>query len=302
MSPELQAAISAQYALPFRVLRQLSGGEECEIWLVVCADGRRVVRISPRWRSLAQLEWAHTLMQATKAVLSVVNAPLKTTNGSALWLHKERPVALFPYVKGRFLDREDPAQRRAAAELLGQLHRAMQAVPVPDMPLRRHLQEALPGPRMEDPAALRDPELDAWNAALLQPPITLTSGPIHGDYYCRNLLATEGTITAILDWDDAHPDFLMQEVAWSAWEFSKTISGDDWHLERAHAFVEAYRAAGGPCKEEEYTAMLPFIRWRLREEVRYNLSAAAAGERWDLEYADSEVRAFERLRGQTFTL
>jgi Ser/Thr protein kinase RdoA (MazF antagonist) len=302
MTPALRAAITAQYALSFHVLRQLSGGDECEIWLVLSADGRRVVRISPRWRSLIQLEWAHTLMLATQPVLSVVTAPLKATNGSTLWLHNEHPVALFPYVNGHFLDREDPTQRRAAAQLLAQLHRAMLTVSVPDMPLRRHLHETPPGPRMEDSAALSDPELDAWHAALLQQPLALTSGPIHGDYYRRNLLVAGSTITAILDWDDAHRDFLMQEVAWSAWEFSKTTSGDNWHLERAHAFVEAYCAAGGPCKGEEYTALLPFVRWRLREEVRYNLAAAAVGERWDPEYVDEEVHAFQRLRGQTFAV
>jgi hypothetical protein len=67
-----------------------------------------------------------------------------------------------------------------------------------------------------------------------------------------------------------------------------------------HAIVQAYRAAGGACQENEYSVLLPFIRWRLREEVRYNLAAAAVGERWDPEYVDREVQAFQRLRGQTF--
>lgn len=302
MSPALGAAISAQYALSFQLLRQLSGGEECEIWLARSEGDLCVVRISPRWRSLTQLGWVHALLLATRPLLPVVIAPLMATNGSTLFLHKGHPVALFPYVDGHFLDREDPAQRRAAAQLLAQLHRAMLTVSVPDTPPRRHLREAPPGPRMEDAAPLQDPELDAWHAALLRQPVALTCGPIHGDYYRRNVLVSGSVITAILDWDDAHPDFLMQEVAWSAWEFSKTTSGDDWHSERAHAFVQAYRAAGGPCTGEEYTMLLPFIRWRLREEVRYNLAAAAVGERWDPEYVDKEVRAFQQLRGQTFAV
>ena len=66
--------------------------------------------------------------------------------------------------------------------------------------------------------------------------------------------------------------------------------------------MQAYRAAGGPCHEDEYSLLLPFIRWRLREEVRYNLAAAAVGERWDPEYVDKEVHAFQRLRGHTFAI
>ena len=302
MTPELRAAITARYALPFEVIRQLSGGEECSIWLVRSGQGQHVVRMSPRWRSLAGLGWTHTLMLAINVVLPIVIAPLAATDGSTLFVHQERPIALFPYVDGHHLDRADPAQREAAAQALADMHRSMLTLSAPDASPRRDLKESPPAPRIEDPASLQDVELDAWHAALLRRPGALTCGPIHGDYYRRNLLVRGGMITAILDWDDAHPDFLMQEVAWSAWEFAKTPAGDDWYRERASAFVPAYRASGGPCQEDEYQMLVPFIRWRLREEVRYNLAAAAVGERWDPEYAEMEMRAFQRLLGETFTI
>jgi Ser/Thr protein kinase RdoA (MazF antagonist) len=302
MAPALQAVITAQYALSFQVIRQLSGGEECAIWLVRSEQGLLVVRMSPRWRSLTRLGWAHALMRATQPLLPVVIAPLQAPTGSTLFVHQEHPVALFPYVDGHHLDREDAAQRGAAARLLAHLHRALLTASVPYAPFVRHLREAPSAPCSEDPASLRDADLDTWHAALVRRPDALTCGPIHGDYYRRNLLVSRGAISALLDWDDAHHDFLMQEVAWSAWEFAKTPSGDDWYRERARTFVQAYRAAGGPCHEDEYSLLLPFIRWRLREEVRYNLAAAAVGERWDPEYVDKEEHAFQRLRGHTFAI
>jgi Ser/Thr protein kinase RdoA (MazF antagonist) len=302
MAPAVHAAIAAHYALSFEAILQLAGGEECEIWLVRSDQGQCVVRISPPWRSLTRLGWTHALLLALQPMLPVVIAPLRAPNGSTLLIYHEHPVALFPYVDGQPVDREDPAQREAAARVLAHLHRVMLRVSVPDAAPVRHLREAPLAPRIADPAALHDAELDTWHATLVQRRGTLTCGPIHGDYYRRNLLVSRGVITAVLDWDDAHPDFLMQEVAWAAWEFGKTAAGVNWHPERAHAFVETYRAAGGPCRADEYSTLLPFIRWRLREEVRYNLAAAAAGERWDPAYVDAEVQAFQQLHGHTFTI
>lgn len=121
-------------------------------------------------------------------------------------------------------------------------------------------------------------------------------------YHRLNLLARDDTIVAVLDWDNAHPDFLMQEVAWSTWEFCKNADNDNWYPERAGAFLQTYREAGGPCKAEEYASLLPFIRWRLREEVRYNLVMEAKGEFWDSEYVEATLRAFQRFRNYILAL
>jgi Ser/Thr protein kinase RdoA (MazF antagonist) len=297
MTPALCAAIVNRYHLSLSPARRLSGGEECEIWLAASNDGPFIVRISPGQRSLAQLGWTHTLMLSLWPLVPVVVAPLRAIDGSTLFLYNGRPVALFPFVEGTPLDREQPAQRHAAAELLARLHRAMLADSAAPSQPQRYLTETSHLPRLEDPEALIDPEFDAWHATLLQQPAALTCGPIHGDYYRRNLLVRDGMIKAVIDWDNAHHDFLMQEVAWSTWEFCQIASGDDLHLEHARAFVQDYRDAGGPCKAEEYALLIPFIRWRLREEIRFNLAAAAAGQSWDPEYVDDEFRAFERLRG-----
>lgn len=48
---------------------------------------------------------------------------------------------------------------------------------------------------------------------------------------------------------------------------------------------------------EEYQAIIPFVRWRLREELRYHhFAQVAAGLPGHPDYADAQVRAFEQLR------
>ena len=93
----------------------------------------------------------------------------------------------------------------------------------------------------------------------------------------------------------------MQEVAWSTWEMCKAATGDDWHLTCVEAFIKSYQEAGGPCKPEEYATFIPFIRWRMREEVRRHFAAVASGLPGEPEYADGMLRAFQRLRGCTIT-
>ena len=62
----------------------------------------------------------------------------------------------------------------------------------------------------------------------------------------------------------------MQEVAWAAWEFAKAPVGD------AQAFLEAYRVAGGPLRSTGREPVVPFLRRRPRDEIRFNLAAAGA--------------------------
>jgi hypothetical protein len=68
-------------------------------------------------------------------------------------------------------------------------------------------------------------------------------------------------------------------------------------LDRVQAFLSDYREAGGPCKAKEYHTIIPFVHWRLREEVRYHhFAQIAAGLPGEPEYAERQMCAFERLR------
>lgn len=295
---ELRIALEAHYGFRLDAPTPLLGGEEALIWQVSSSLGPLVVRMCPAHRSPARLQQIHQVLLALAPVLPSIIAPLAAPDGSTLLSYHGQAVELFPFVSGEHLDRENARLRQAAARLLAYLHTAL-------LPQTQHatslVRKAVVGERQPqaplDPPGLDDPDLDRWYSTLREQRAAFTVGLIHGDYYRHNLLTQGGQIVAVLDWDDLHPDFLMQEVAWASWEFGKTASSDDWHLDRVQAFLQDYREAGGPCKAEEYHTIIPFVRWRLREELRYHhFAQIAAGLPGEPDYADRQMRAFEQLR------
>ncbi len=101
-------------------------------------------------------------------------------------------------------------------------------------------------------------------------------------------------ICGVIDWDESCLGRQLEEIAWSTWEFSKVPSGDDLDHERAQQFLAAY-AEGNPLVDmPEFPQIVPFIRWRLRQEIRASLAAESP----DLEYRAQEIRAFTGLKSR----
>ena len=126
----------------------------------------------------------------------------------------------------------------------------------------------------------------------------LLVAPVHGDFYRRNLLCRDGRIVGLIDWDEARPDVQLREVAWAVWEFGQ-VGGDRLDFGRAAEFLAAYAEAGGDLPTDADQAVIPLIRWHLREEIRRAHAATACGcarSTEDREYTDGEVRAFGWLR------
>ena len=123
--------------------------------------------------------------------------------------------------------------------------------------------------------------------------------PIHGDFYRRNVLTHGGEVTGIIDWDEAHIDYAMAELAWAVWELCQTEHGDDLSEPQANDFVTAYSTAAPPLTAEDLRHAIAFIRRRLRVEILYQLHARRCGDAWNdgnQAYFDAEVRAFHNLR------
>jgi hypothetical protein len=53
------------------------------------------------------------------------------------------------------------------------------------------------------------------------------------------------------------------------------IIAQRYGLSLGQALLRSYREAGGLCKSEEYLAFIPFIRWRLRQELRRHFALVA---------------------------
>jgi Ser/Thr protein kinase RdoA (MazF antagonist) len=285
---DLIQAIERRYGVRATGWRRVRGGDESVIWRLESAAGEFVLRISPPWRKADDLRWTHEVARFVAQDLPEAVAPLTARDGSSLFPCGEGSAAVFPFVPGRAASRRRPAERVAAARFLARLHVRLRAWPAGRPAPRAAPHDAVAG----EPPVLNDRELETWRRALERGPGP-TRGLVHGDFYRRNLRWRDGRITGLIDWDDAHLDFVMQEVAWAACEWAKSAAGDDLDPEAALTFLHAYRSASGPVGPND---PIPFIRWRLREEIRANLLARSLGRPWDPVHVQAELRAFERLR------
>src|SRR5262245_8405927 len=82
----------------------LEGGDECHVWRLATEHDVVVLRISPAWRTLAELRWVHDLTRFCAAAVPEVIAPMPDTTGATLFLYAGRPVSLYPFIAGQPLD------------------------------------------------------------------------------------------------------------------------------------------------------------------------------------------------------
>ncbi len=138
-----------------------------------------------------------------------------------------------------------------------------------------------------------------WVGHLIASQRPIAFGIIHDDFYERNLLVRHRRITALLDWDGCHPDWLMMDVSNAVWEFCQDQPAHTLDVGAARAFIDTYLAAGGPITCNELDLLIPFIRFRRVLETLSGLQNAIHGEQWDAGFADYAVHtlvALENLR------
>ena len=271
----------------------MQGGDESLAWRATAGPHQVLLHLSPPWRRSEELRWVHTLIDQFAGRFPAVPA-LPANDDSTAVPVGGRLLSLYPFIDGAHLDRDDPSQRAAAARLLAALHRTQSSTSAtprppsgPDAPANLR--------RLEDPPELIDPELDRWHAAILG--AGLPSGLIHGDFYRRNLLWASGQIVAVVDWHEAHHDLIAREVGWTTWEFGKEADGRALRLDRPREFLSEYERAAGALSAQERDSLVPFIRWRLREEVRTARAGRVSGRRWDEGWVAAHTAAFNTLRG-----
>lgn len=259
-----------------RAWTALQGGDESAVFR--CGDV--VVRVAPPWRTDAELAWTNRLAAIASDLVPEVVAPLIRPDGSTLVRIDDRAVSLWPFVEGSRGTR-DPSVREQAADLLARLHRALDGLDSPAPP-----SSALRAPVPD----LDDRDLDTW--------LRLFDGdhprrqPLHGDFYPGNTLVADGRLVALLDWDEALVGPPERELAWAAWEWGDCLRSPTHDLEPAMAFVDAYRAAGGPARRIGEHDLRQLVRQRLRWEVAYSRASGSA----DAEYEAGQLRAFHGLR------
>ncbi len=307
----LVACVAAHWQLDVRAPpQQLHGGFANLVLRVDTAREPVVVRVAPDDVDDASIEWEHALLRFLHAAIAQVPEPLQARDGSTWLVHDGRVVSLTPFFDGAHLDKRDPQMRSAAAALLAEIHRRAL-----DWPRRLEPRVNFPsvaefdweanvvyswrdvvaflGASAARPLRRELDELREWVASV---PADAVVAPIHGDYYARNVLVVDGRIRAVLDWDNARPEWLAWELGRSTWEFAH--EGAELPRAAAAAFLEAYLASGGPVPAADLDLVMPSIRSVRLLEALSAYTEAARRREWDAEYTQQNLDALERLRDE----
>jgi hypothetical protein len=98
MDAALAAVVAEHFDLQIVSATPVVGlGDECEIWKTVEPVGF-AVRVSPRWRSAADLEWVYGVASVFAACVPGARAPVLGVDGRSVAVWDGRPVSVWPWV------------------------------------------------------------------------------------------------------------------------------------------------------------------------------------------------------------
>ncbi|TDD12215.1 serine kinase [Nonomuraea deserti] len=286
LTPAIREAVGLTWGFTGEGER-LHGGEESAAYRL---DGH-VIRVGPAGRDAAEPEWCHTIARHAAATLPEALAPLPAPDGTTVITVEGRPISCWPYIDGAWPDAGVVAQRVAGARLLARLHRSLAGCRPGPRPVPALQESGLYGDPPHDAAELDDPVLDRWLADFhARHPLR---HPLHGDFYAGNALARDGTIVAVLDWDESFVGAPETELAAAALEWGDDLAGP------SKEFVDAYHEAGGTASRLDEESLAQLVRHKLRREYAYFHKAARFGvehDQADLDYHHARVELFHRLR------
>ena len=209
------AAYGLESVRPYRI----GAGRNNEHWYV--GAGLVLRRYGP-FRSDAAIGYEHAIVGQLGERGWPVAVPIPSGAGRMVVVDEGRRYCLFPRLAGRRGSPGRPRQPRSSAGS-GRLHRDLAAVSVAGPPdAFPRILEMPADPAWQRLDALGDPVLSglirrklaevrtaAGSAASGRPGVQL----VHGDWHDGNMLYRGGTVSGILDFDFAHPDLPLVDVA-----------------------------------------------------------------------------------------
>jgi Ser/Thr protein kinase RdoA (MazF antagonist) len=211
------AAYGLENVRPYRI----AAGRNNEHWYV--GAGLVLRRYGP-FRSDAAIGYEHAIVAQLRERGWPVAVPIPSDAGRLVVVDDGRRYSLFPRLVGRRGSPARPRQPRELGRLLGRLHRDLAAVSVagpPDAPVL----EIPADPAWQRLDAVDDPVLSglirrklaevrtaAASAASGRPGVQV----VHGDWHDGNILYRRETVSGVLDFDFAHPDLPLVDVAIAA--------------------------------------------------------------------------------------
>jgi aminoglycoside phosphotransferase (APT) family kinase protein len=269
---------------------RLYGGEES----VAYGIGDYVVRLGPTWRHPSEAEWCHSAATYASRRVPEAIAPIPAEGGATVVRVRDRPMSVWPLVRGVWPDASAPGMVAQSANLLARLHRALASLRPPPRPVPSALEFRADSDRLSTDPRLVDHQLDRWLAEYHR------TNPyrqvVHGDYYPGNTLANRGALVAVLDWDDACVMAPEAEVASAAMEWSGGLSAS---ITAMQSFARTYADAGGTAEMLDDQTLVQFTRHRLRCEAKCFDLARNRGTEFDEDdfaYHQARLASFKMLR------
>lgn len=297
---DLASELHHRYRLSGGADRVASGLSASAMWRVDSSPPV-MVRVSEQWPPFDQVQRSCAVAASFARVLPQVPAPLAARDGTATFLWHGHPVVVWPLIDGYRQDRNDPTQRRLAAQLLAELHRAALHSGHPNTDASDETYATRPtGPGPSGVPA--DPELDDWIGRWRdQRRIDEPRGWMHGDFFPRNILCSSSyEVAGLVDWDDAQHGPLITELASTTWEFACTADRDTLAIDSARDFLNSYAQAGGPVQPGQ--DIVPLIRVRLRSSITFFRRLQAHGHHVNPDNERASIAAFTALRHLTLTV
>ena len=215
--------VLAAYGLENVHPHRIDAGRNNEHWYV--GAGLVLRRYGP-FRSDAAIDYEHAIVGQLRERGWPVAVPIASDAGRTVVVDDGRRYSLFPRLAGRRGIPERPRQPRELGRLLARLHCDLAAISVAGPPdTFPRILEMPADPAWQHLDALDDPVLTglirrklaevhpaARSAASGRPGMQL----VHGDWHDGNILYQGGTVSGILDFDFAHPDLPLVDLAIAA--------------------------------------------------------------------------------------
>jgi homoserine kinase type II len=241
----------------YRGHRALTAGTINTNFAVDTDSGRLFLRIN-EGKSRADVEREACIVAHVAARGLPTPAPTVARDGSAFVLWQGVHVSLFPWIEGRTLQRTQigPGHAQQVGRALGRLHLAGADFSdhrpgryEPDEIGRRFARIVAEAPgdaALAEATRILGPELGAL-AQARRPDLPL--GLIHGDLFIDNVLfADDGTLTAVLDFEQASWGRLVYDLAVCVLAFG--YGGDDFRPDVTRAFIDGYVSVHAPTADE----------------------------------------------------
>ncbi|MCB0128542.1 MAG: phosphotransferase, partial [Caldilineaceae bacterium] len=301
-SERLWVQLEERYPIgPVRQATALTGGEWKRLWRLECRDGAYVAAICHPTTTVASVAYEHRLLRELQAQLPQIPAPLVACDGSTYFVDEGQISTLLPLMPGTMA--EDTETAPAAARFLAHFQAVGLSLadpgPRPGVPAWREWNwYADDWPQIAAMLATKPSATDTvgrrfwqscgeWAAEIAArrrqigeerahfqrwiadlgktaPP---TMGLVHDDYHGNNLLFADNTITALLDWDNCHPDWLLFDLSNAMWEFCHDDATHSLVVSDAQHFLQEYVDADGPLPAPEFALIVSFIRCRRMIEI-----------------------------------